>query len=215
MPQIHFGVPVMEDSILYNLPNIKRYILYDGIVDQGTLGCHFTHVRRRNKTRRDEVMPHLRYKGQMLSLEMDRMARTIDFPLTPTISQDPDDLWVVGVLVKSIEWLRGDMIETVITIDRRRTEVDQYAPHSHFLKNVGGEIGVELSHHTHRSWMRWLAQGSPSLSRYGFSEEVIGMVETLLLYERSVLADGAEPIGGTLIHVRKWGSGPRWTDSAW
>ena len=92
MPQIHFGVLVMEDSILYNLPNIKRYILYDGIVEQGTLGCHFTHVRRRNKTRRDEVMPDLRYKGQMLGLEMDCMACTIDFPLTPTISQDPNNL---------------------------------------------------------------------------------------------------------------------------
>ena len=94
MPQIHFGVPVMEDSILYNLPNIKRYILYDGIVEQGTLGCHFTHVRRRNKMRRDEVMPDLRYKGQILGL--DRMVRTIDFPLTPTISQDPNNLGLSG-----------------------------------------------------------------------------------------------------------------------
>ena len=110
MPQIHLCVSVMEDSILYNLPNIKRYILYDGIVEQGTLGRHFTHVRCRNKTRRDEVMPDLRYKGQMLGLEMDCMARTIDFPLTPAISQDPDDLWVVGVLVKPIERLRWDMI---------------------------------------------------------------------------------------------------------
>ena len=33
VPQIHLSVPVMEDSILYNLPNIKRYILYDGIVE--------------------------------------------------------------------------------------------------------------------------------------------------------------------------------------
>ena len=110
VPQIHLGVPVMEDGILYNLPNIKRYILYDGIVEQGTLGCHFTHVRRRNKTRRDEVMRDLRYKDQMLGLEMDCMARTIDFLLTPAISQDPDDLWVVGVLVKPIKRLIWDMI---------------------------------------------------------------------------------------------------------
>ena len=33
MPQIHLGVSVMADGILYNLPNIKRYILYDGIVE--------------------------------------------------------------------------------------------------------------------------------------------------------------------------------------
>ena len=110
MPQIHLSVPIMEDSILYNLPNIKRYILYDGIVEQGTLGCHFTHVRRRNKTRRDEVMSDLRYKGQMFGLEMDRMALTIDFPLIPAISQDPNNLGVVGVLVKPIKQLRRDMI---------------------------------------------------------------------------------------------------------
>ena len=200
VPQIHLGVPVMEDGILYNLPNIKRYILYDGIVEQGTLGCHFTHVRHRNKTRRDEVMPHLRYEGQMLGLKVDCMARTIDFPLTPAIGQDPDDLWVVGVLVKPIERLRWDMIETIKAIDRLRTEVDQYASHPYFLKHVGCEIGVELSHHTHRSWMRWLAQGSPSLSRYGLPKEVIRMVETFLLYEGSVLANGAKPIGGTRIH---------------
>ena len=110
MPQIHLSVPVMENSILYNLPNIKRYILYDGVVEQGTLGCHFTHVRRRNKTRRDEVMPDLMYKGQMFGLEMDRMTLTIDFPLTLAISQDPNNLGVVGVLVKLIKRLRRDMI---------------------------------------------------------------------------------------------------------
>ena len=100
----------MEDGILYNLPNIKRYILYDGVIEQGALGSHFTHVRRWNKTRRDEVMPDLRYEGQMLGLEVDRMARAIDFPITPAIGQDPDDLRVVGMLVKPIERLRGDMI---------------------------------------------------------------------------------------------------------
>ena len=110
VPQVHLRVPVMEDGILYNLPNIKRYILYDGVIEQGALGSHFTHVRRRNKTRRDEVMPDLRYEGQMLGLEMDCMARAIDFPLAPAIGQDPDDLRVVGVLVKPIERLRGDMI---------------------------------------------------------------------------------------------------------
>ena len=92
------------------------------------------------------------------------------------------------------------MVETIKAIDRLRTEVDQYAPHPYFLKHVGREIGVELSHHTHRSWMRWLAQGLPSLSRYGLPEEVIRMVETLLLYEGSVLANSAKPIGGTRIH---------------
>ena len=58
----------------------------------------------------DEVMPDLRGEGQMPGLEMNRMARAIDFPLTPAIGQNPDDLRVVGVLVKPIERLRGDMI---------------------------------------------------------------------------------------------------------
>ena len=92
------------------------------------------------------------------------------------------------------------MLETVITIDRLRTEVDQYAPHPDFLQNMGGEIGVELSHHTHRCWMRWLAQGTPSLSRNGLAEEVIEVVKPLLLDEGSVFAIGAKPIGGTRIH---------------
>ena len=165
MPQIHLSVPVMEDGIVYNLPNIKRDILNDGIVEQGTLGCHFTHVRYRDKMRRDEVMPYLKDKGQMFGLEMDCMALTVNFPLTPAISQDPNDLGVVEVLVKPIKRLRGDMGKTIIAIDRLRTEVDQCSPHSNFLKDVGGEIGVEFSHHTHRRWMRRLAKSSPSLSR--------------------------------------------------
>ena len=72
MPQIHLSVPVMEDSVLYNLPNIKRNILHVGIVKQGTLGYHFTHVRRQNETWHDEVMPNLGNKGQMFGLEVDR-----------------------------------------------------------------------------------------------------------------------------------------------
>ena len=110
MPHIHFGVPVMEDSILYNLPNIKRDVLNDGIVEQGALGCHFTHVRRRDETQCDEVMPYLRDKGQVLGLEVDCMALTIELPLALAISQYPNDLGVVGVLVKPIKRLRRDMI---------------------------------------------------------------------------------------------------------
>ena len=171
MPQIHLSVPIMEDSVLYNLPNIKRDILNDGIVEQGTLGGHFTHVSCRNEPRRDEVMPDLGDKGQMFGLEVNGMALTVEFPLTPPISQDPNDLGVVGSLVKPIKRLRGDMIQTIIAIDRLRTEVDQYSPHSNFLDDMGGEIGVEFSHHTHRSWMRWLAKCPPSLVRNSFAEK--------------------------------------------
>ena len=103
--QIHLSVPVMEDSVLYNPPNIKRNILNDGIVEQGMLGDHFTHVRRRNETRRDEVMPDLRDIGQMLGLEVDGMALTVEFPLTSSISLDSNDLGVVGALVKLIKRL--------------------------------------------------------------------------------------------------------------
>ena len=92
------------------------------------------------------------------------------------------------------------MIKTIIAIYRLRTEVDQYSPHSDFLDDMGGEIGVEFSHHTHRSWMRWLAKCSPSLSRNSFAEKVVRVMKTLFLDEPSVLADSAEPIGDTLVH---------------
>ena len=171
----------MEDSVLYNLPYIKRNILNDGIVEQGTLGGHFTHFRRRNETRRDEVMPDLGDISQMLGFEVNGMALTIEFPLTPTISQYPNDLGVVGVLVKPIKRLRGDMGKIIIVIDRLRTEVDKHPPHSNFLDNVGGEIGVEFSHHTHRSWMRWLAKCPPSLGRNSFTEKIVRVMKTLFL----------------------------------
>ena len=136
----------------------------------------------------------------MLGLEIDRMAHTVDSPLTSTIGQYAYDLGVVGVLMEPVKCLRRDMLETVKTIDRLRTEVDQYAPHPDFLQHMGGEIGVELSHHTHRCWMRWLAQSTPSLSRNCLAEEVIGVVEPLLLDEGSVFANDAKPISGTRIY---------------
>ena len=140
MPQIHLSVPVMEDSVLYNLPNIKRNILNDGEVEQGTLGCHFTHIRRLDETRRDEVMPDLGDIVQVLGLELDSMALAVEFPLTPAISQDPNDLGIVEELIKPIKRLRGDMVKIIIVIDRLRTEVGQHTPHSNLLDDVGGEI---------------------------------------------------------------------------
>ena len=174
MPQIHLSVPVMEDGVLYNLPNIKRNMLNDGIVEQGTLGGHFTHVHRRNETRRDEVMPDLGDIGQMLGIEEDNMALTVEFPLTLSISQDSNDFGVVGSLVKPIKRLRGDMIQIIIAIERLRTEVDKHTPYSNLLDDVGGEVGVEFSHHTHRSWMRWLTKCPPSLGRNCLAEKISG-----------------------------------------
>ena len=43
------------------------------------------------------------------------------------------------------------MIKIIKMVDRLRTEVDQHTPHSNLLEDVGGEVGVEFSHHTHRS----------------------------------------------------------------
>ena len=74
MPQVHLSVQVMEDGALYNLPNNKRNILNDGIIEQGTLGSHFIHIRRWNETRRDELMPDVGDNCQMLGLEVDGMA---------------------------------------------------------------------------------------------------------------------------------------------
>ena len=97
----------MEDGILDNLPNIKRYVLDDGVVEQGMLGGHFTHVRRRNETRRDEVMPDLGNIGQMLGLEVHGVPFTIKLPLTPPVGQDPDDLGVVWQRIEPIKRLGG------------------------------------------------------------------------------------------------------------
>ena len=123
-------------------------------------------------------MPDLGDIGQVLGLEVDGMALIVEFPLTPSICQDSNDLGVVGSLVKPIKRLRGDMIKIIIVIDRLRTEVDQHTPHSNLLDDVGGEVGVEFLHHTHRSWMRWLEKCPPSLGHNSFTEEVVRVMKT-------------------------------------
>ena len=200
MPQVHLSVPVMEDGILYNLPNIERNILNDGIIEQGMLGSHFTHVLRQNETRRDEGMLDFGDICQMLGLEVDGVTLIVEFPLIPPVCQDPNELGVIGSLVKSIKRLRGDMIKIIKVVDRLRTEVYQHTPHPDLLDDVGSEVDVEFSHHTHRSWMRWLAKCPPSLGRNSLVEEVVRVMETLFFSKRSVLADGAEPIGDTLVN---------------
>ena len=209
MPQVHLSVPVMEDGILYNLPNIERNILNDGIIEQSTLGSHFTHVRRRDETRRDEEMLDFGDIGQMLCLEVDGVALIVELPLTPPICQHLNDLGVIGPLVELIERLRRDMIKIIKVVDRLCTEFYQHTSHPDLLDDVGGEVGVELSHRTHRSWMRWLAKRPPSLGRNSLAEEIIRVMETLFFNKRPILADGAEPIGGTLVdkprYIKIWG----------
>ena len=191
MPQVHLSVPVMEDGILYNLPNIERNILNDGVVEHDTLGSHLTHVRRLNETRRDEVKPDFGDIGQMLGLEVDGMPIIVELPLTPPVCQNPNDLGVIGPLVEPIKRLRGDRIKIIKLVDRVRAEVYQHTPYPDFLDDVGGEVGVEFSHHTHRSWTRWLAKRPPSLSRNRLSKEIVGIMEALFFDKGPVLTDGA------------------------
>ena len=201
---------LIKDGILYNLPNIEWNILNDGIIEQATLGSHFTHVRRRNEARRDKVMQDFRDICQMLGLEVDGVALIVEFLLTPPVCQDPNDLGVIESLVKSIERLRGDMIKIIKVVDRLRIEVYQHTPHPDLLEDVGGEVSVEFLHHTHRSWMRWLAKCSPSLGRNSLAKEVVRVMETLFLNKISILTDGAEPIDGTFVNeprdikIRGW-----------
>ena len=147
----------MEDGILDNLPNIKRYVLDDGVVEQGTLGGHFTHVRRRNETRRDEVMSDLGNIGQMLGLEVHGVPFIIELPLTPPVGQDPDDLGVVWPLIEPTKQLKGDRVKIIKLVDRLCTKVYQHTMHPDLFNYMGGEVSVEFSYHTRRSWTRWLA----------------------------------------------------------
>ena len=200
MPQVHLSVPVMEDGILHNLPNIEQNILNDGIIEQGTLGSHLTHVHCRNATRRDEVMPDFGDIGQMLGLKVDGVPIIVELPLTPLVCQDPNDLGVIGPLVEPIERLQGDMIKIINLVDRLRTEVYQHTPHPDLLDDVGGEVGVEFSHHTHRSWTRCLAKRLPSLGRNSLTEEVVEVVVALVFDKGPILTDGAESIDDTLVN---------------
>ena len=146
----------MKVDILYNLPNIEWNGLNEGVVEQGTLGSHLTHVRRRNETRRDEVMPNFGDIGQMLGLEVHGVPFIIELPLPPPIGQDPNDLGVIGLLVEPIKRLRGDRVKIIKLVDRLRAEVYQHTTHPDLFDDMGGKVGIEFSYHTHHSWTRWL-----------------------------------------------------------
>ena len=113
----------MEDCILYNLPNIEWNVLNDGVVEQGKLGSHLTHVRRQNETRRDEVMPYLGNIGQMLGLEVHRVPFIVKLLLTSPVGQDLDDLGVIWSLIEPIKSLMGDRVKIIKLVDRFRAEV--------------------------------------------------------------------------------------------
>ena len=189
----------MEDVILYNLTNIEGNVLDDGVVQQGTLGNHLTHVCRRNETRSDEVMPNLRNIGQMFGLEVHSVAFAIQLPLTPLVGQDTDDLGVVEPLIKSIKRFGWNWVKIVKLVDRLRAEVYQHATHPDLFDDMGGEVGVEFSYHTRRSWTRWLAKRPLSLSRNGLAKEIVGVVKALFLDEGPILTYGTQSIGDTFI----------------
>ena len=113
---------------------------------------HFTHIRRRNETRCDEVMPYLGDVGQMFGLEVHRLPFTINLPLTLPVGQYPNDLGVVGVLMEPIKGLRGDWFKVKVLVDRLRAEVYQHPAHSNLFQNMGGEIGIKFSYHNCGSW---------------------------------------------------------------
>ena len=127
----------------------------------------------------------------MVGFEVDGVALIVEFPLTPPVCQDPNDLGVIGSLVKSIERLRGNMIKIIKVVDKLCTEFYQHTSHPDLLNDVGGEVGIELLHHTHRSWMGWLEKCPPSLGHNSLAEEVVRVMETLFFNKRSVLEDGA------------------------
>ena len=106
MPEIYRCIFVIEDCILYNLPDIKWNVLDDGIVEQGPLGHHFTHISRRDETQCDEVMLYLRNVGQVFGPKVDDVPFTVKFPLTLPVGQHPKDLGIVGVLMEPIIGLR-------------------------------------------------------------------------------------------------------------
>ena len=106
MPKIQLIIFVIKDCILYNLPHIKWNVLDDGIVEQGPLGCHFTHISSQDDTRCDEVMPYLRNVGQVFGLEVHGMPFTVKFVLTLPFGQHPKDLRIVEMLMEPIIGLK-------------------------------------------------------------------------------------------------------------
>ena len=87
MLEVHFSVLVIEDGILYDLPQIKGDVLNNSIVQQDAFGSHFAYIGSRNEMGSDEVVPHFGDGGQMLGLEMHRMPLIVCFPLTLVISE--------------------------------------------------------------------------------------------------------------------------------
>ena len=91
-----------------------------------------------NETRHDKVMPHLGNIGQMFGLEVHDVPFAIELPLTLPVSQDPEDLRVVGPLIESIKRLKGDRVKIIELVNRLRAEVYEHSTHPDLFHDMGG-----------------------------------------------------------------------------
>ena len=133
MPEIHFSVLVLEDSILYDLPHIKEDVLNNGIIQQGVFCSHFAHIFHRHKARRNELMSPFGDVSQMLSLEVHNMPPIVGFPLTVVIVEHSKYFGVVGVFLKSIVSFIIDRFQVIELVDRLRTEIYQHPSQPFFF----------------------------------------------------------------------------------
>ena len=101
--------------------------------------------------------------------------------------------------MEPIKGLRGNWFKVIVLVDRLCPEVYQHPTHPNLLQYMGGDIGVEFSHHTCGSWCRRWVQCPPSLIRNCFTEEVLRVVKPLLLNKRPILGNEAELLDRTLI----------------
>ena len=129
MLDVHFGIFVVEDSILDNLSNIKRDIMNYGIIEQGPLGRHFTHIGRRDETGCDEVMPYFGDVGEMFVLEVHDVPFIIKFPFTLVVCQHPKNFGIVWGFVELIICFEINRVKVIILVDRLCTEVYQKSMH--------------------------------------------------------------------------------------
>ena len=97
----------------------------DGIVEQGPLGRHLAHIGRRDETRCDEVMPHLRNVGQVFGFEVHCMPFIVQFPLALPVGQHPKDFGIIWVLMELIIGFGVNWLKVKVSIDKLRTEVYQ------------------------------------------------------------------------------------------
>ena len=70
MPEVHFGVPVIKDGVLYDPTDIKGDVLNDCEIEQCPFRRHLANIRHRYETRGDKMVPHLRDIGQVFGLEV-------------------------------------------------------------------------------------------------------------------------------------------------